>query len=285
MLEELWQPRRIIEEQYRKALTRLMDGFLNILKAIPIIEPSQILDKLREYTDSETFLDLGRAAANRMITGLYQDGSKTWREAARQSGKGALIYRQMQREMEGPLGWRIKQLVDENATLISTFPNDIATLAAHFIKREAQKGRRAEFIAEDLMRQFPDVSEGRINLIARTETAKANTALTQARSESLGIDWFVWRTSKDARVRSTHRHMDGVLCSWKELPSPEALLGASRTHGYYGPGQIFNCRCYPQVLISASDVAWPHKCYWAGQIQYVTRARFDRISGGSYRTN
>ena len=127
------------------------------------------------------------------------------------------------------------------------------------------------------------ISKSRISLIARTESSKASTALTEARAESLNLPWYVWRTSKDARVRSSHRHMDGVLIAWAEAPSPEALKGL-KSYGTYQAGNTFNCRCYPEPLIYLDQVSWPHKVYHNGTIREMTRSAFKKINSGYIST-
>lgn len=282
MQKEIWQPKRIIEEQYRRSLMDLMRHFQEILASMVITDPAQIVEALQTFTDVESFYEFGKAAASRMVTGLYFDSARTWREAARVSMRGREIHSLLQKELHGPMGLAVQHIVDRNAKLISTFPETISNQVAHFIERESLAGRRAEFITRDLLNKFPDVASSRIALIARTETSKASTALTRARAENLGLAWFVWRTSKDARVRDSHRMMDRVLVGWNDLPSPEALAG-EKSYGKYGPGEIFNCRCFPQPLIDISDVKWPCRVYSKGQIQYLTRIRFEGISNWRLR--
>jgi SPP1 gp7 family putative phage head morphogenesis protein len=259
----------------------LVDRFSRVLDSLVITDPYEIIEALTSYvTRTPAFRDLARSAASRMVTGLMHDGARSWREAARSGMRGRDIYAALRNELKGPVGIRVQQLVDENAELISTFPDAMASRVNTFIERESQKGRRAEAIARDLQEQFPDVSRSRINLIARTETSKASTALTRSRAESLGLDWYVWRTSKDARVRDSHEIMDRVLVNWNDPPSPEAL-NDEKSHGNYHAGNIFNCRCYPAPVIDLGRVKWPSKVYTGGQIQQMTRARFERMSGHS----
>jgi uncharacterized protein with gpF-like domain len=113
-------------------------------------------------------------------------------------------------------------------------------------------------------------------LIARTEVSKTSTALTRARSEDIGIRWYVWKTSEDARVRSSHKHMDNVLISWSSPPSPEKLDGL-RSVGHYHAGEIWNCRCYAEPVIEVEYLSWPHKVYCGGQIVKMSRKQFEGI--------
>lgn len=58
------------------------------------------------------------------------------------------------------------------------------------------------------------------------------------------------------RVRKSHRIMEGVLVNWNMPPSPERLAG-EKDVGNYHAGNIWNCRCYPEPLISVDDIRWP----------------------------
>jgi len=89
------------------------------------------------------------------------------------------------------------------------------------------------------MEAFPLASANRVKLIARTETGKAYTMLTMAQSEDLDIPAYEWETSIDARVRSSHNHMQGVIVFWHDPPSPEALIGI-KSVGKYHAGNIYN---------------------------------------------
>jgi SPP1 gp7 family putative phage head morphogenesis protein len=275
---DAWSPSSRTEANYRLALKAMMDEFVSVLKPLNITDPLQILAALRDFYNGNFYRQGAYAAASRMITGLYSENARTWREAARQSMKGRMIYLSIQRELHGPLGMRVQALIDRNAELIRSMPDTMAKQAAAFINKETMKGRRASAITEDLIDRFPEVSESRINLIARTETSKASTALTRARAEGLGLDWYVWRTSKDARVRSSHRIMDRVLVSWNDPPSPEALAGIKSTLGHHQAGDAPNCRCYPEPLLRLDQVKFPCKVYRSGSVAYMTRAEFARIA-------
>lgn len=275
-----WQPRRRIELEYRKSLKKLLGCFQTLIEGHELTSPHEILEALRRYVTTDFFVGLAHKLAKKMVTGLYHDQARTWREAAQQGMMGQEIYQALRRELQGPVGTRLNELVRENAKLISTFPESIAPQVNSFITREAQKGRRAEAVAEELRAQFPDITKGRLNLIARTETAKANTALSQSRAEQLELPWYVWRTSGDARVRDSHFIMEGVLVNWNNPPNPEQLDKEPKVHhGPYHAGNIYNCRCYPESLLDLKQVQWPAKVFWAGKIQRMTRAQFEQVGG------
>lgn len=278
-----WESASRIEQEYQQSLKEIMDRFTHLLMGFGLTNPYDLIHLLQSFAETEYFKEYTRAAASRMATGLFVDGARSWREAAQQSMNGRAITAALRTELQGPVGMEMERLIRNNAQLISTFTQSMAEQVNRFIAREAVKGRRSESISSDLVEQFPGVAQSRLRLIARTETSKTSTALTEARARYLRLDWYVWRTSKDGRVRASHRLMDRVIVSWGDPPSPEKLAGEKKTYGEYAPGNIFNCRCYPQPLIDIDDVRWPCRTYTNGRILMMTRAQFKSIAGGGLR--
>ena len=86
---------------------------------------------------------------------------------------------------------------------------------------------------------------------------KLNGQISQAQSQELGLELYVWSTSMDDRVRESHALMEGLLCryddatvcsydngkTWVDRPSGAVQLN---------PGQDIQCRCvglafYPEL--------------------------------------
>ena len=274
---ESWQPRARIEQEYKNSLKALIKSISSMLQNIS--NPSEIISMLREISNSESMANFAGTVASRMITGLTIQSARTWRAAASQSIRGRAIHQALVNEMNGMIGVRIKELIAENAKLISSFPSDISQeIASHISKLELQ-GQRPSAITESIVSQFPHIAKSRISLVARTETSKASSALTQARSEELNLNWYVWRTSKDARVRSSHRHMEGVLINWGDIPNPELLNHEKSTAGSYHAGNVWNCRCYSEPLIDLNLIKWPAKIHFSGVISRIEKRKFEQMEG------
>lgn len=237
----------------------------------------EILSRIRNFTYDPKFMDYANAEALKMVTHLFADSGRTWRQAAKTNSRGRLIYQALQRELQGPIGADLRFQVERNAALIKSLPLDIAKRVNEHVLREAMKGTRSSEIAKQIKAFFPEESQARANLIARTEVSKTSTALTRARSHFVGADWYVWRTSEDSRVRSSHEIMDGVIVKWSNPPSPEQLDGETRTNGHYHAGEIFNCRCYAEPVIDLDVIIWPAKVYYGGRVQRMTRKQFEMI--------
>ena len=286
MNQPLWMPKRRIEVAFRRALLDIAKGI--VMRAGDTSDPNQIISTLERITRTPDFIRLSEAIALKMVTGLFDDTGRTWREAARNSGKGREIYQALQKELLGGCGARIRELVQENADLISTLPKNIAGDVAAYVDRESMKGRRASDIADEIRRMFPEKTRARAELIARTQVSMTQTNLVQARSEDLGIDWYVWRAcggnNGDGRTRSSHKHMSGVLINWNDPPAPEDLFPLRRvdgtpcnnTLGHYHAGCCPNCRCYPEPVVDLDVLQFPMRVYRNGHIECISRKQFER---------
>ena len=274
--KDLWQPRRRIEVTYKRSLRQIVKRMNKIIRGLRTTD--EITRALKKFTESTEFKKYAESCSKKMITSLFSDAGKTWREAAKVNSRGKTIYEALKNELRGPIGGAINEQIQKNAELIKSMPLDVAKEMTEYAAKQSYQGRRASDIAQDLQKKFEFVSEKKANLIARTEVSKASTALIKARCENLGIRWYIWRTSDDQRVRSSHSHMEGVLICWDNPPNPESIIGVKSSLGYYHPGECPNCRCYPAPVVSLDFVKWPCKVYYNGTIQRMTRKQFEEIA-------
>jgi SPP1 gp7 family putative phage head morphogenesis protein len=245
--------------------------------------PEESLEKWLQRIEARSRQADIMEAANELAKRLYLHtatvNARTWREAAHRSMHGKRLYDLLQSELQqGPTGAYVTQLVRENARLISSLPAVSARQVTDEIAKAAQSGARPATMAKMMAARFPKLLRSRVKLIARTETAKASTALTEARCTYLAIPFYIWEGSMDQRVRTSHRKMQGIIIPWAHPPSPEALVGEKSTLGNYHAGSAPNCRCYPAALLDPSDVQWPHSVFWNGSIQRMSLAQFRQIA-------
>lgn len=261
---------RIVSLYQRDILTLLR-------KFLPSPNPSDFLSNITKVITNEEFLTATRRIAVAMATRSLRANRLAWKQAAAQSGSRQ-IFAAIQRELRGHVGMEVERIVIDNARLIRSLPLTLAQHVTRFVAKQQQSGTRAEDIAKALRHAVPRLSKSRAQLISRTEVSKAESALTRARAEDIGIRYYVWATSKDQRVRKSHRKMDGVIVSFNDPPSPEELVG-ERPVGHYHAGEIWNCRCLELPLASVNEIGWPHKYYHAGRVQVVSRRQFENIAG------
>lgn len=272
-----------IEKKYDTLIKKLLEPIEK--EALKYVDDTAKFEQiLRNASNSPTFKQKAAQAAREIATMIYNENERDWRNAAFKSARGKEIRQAMEKEIGGNLKKRMEELIKYNTSLIVTLPRNISDGVVRHVNSEALKGKRASEIAEEIQKFFPRHSRASAQLIARTETSKFSSALTQARAEDLGIEWYEWNTSEDASVRDSHRLMDKVLVNYKHPPVPEKLDKRLRLKKYPAPyhaGNIYNCRCFQAPLTQLSDVRFPKKVYnWKkNKIETMTLAQFKKFSG------
>lgn len=122
----------------------------------------------------------------------------------------------------------------ENVALIESIPAQFFAEIEATVTEAVQSGRLTRDVMRDIQGRY-GVSESRAELIARDQIGKLNGQLTQQRQTSLGIEEFIWSTSKDERVRPSHAEIEGQKFRWDDLP----IVDGERSR----PGSPISCRC------------------------------------------
>lgn len=276
MKYSIWRQSRRIENEYLKTLYTLCDMFKKIAQSVGE-DQALYMQRMNQFQNSYQYEKYIMSAVKHMVTPIADINAKTWREAARKSTRGRFLYDLLMKELQQGKDILINDQLLENAALIKTLPNDIAEKVVKDIADEALKGKRARSIEKIIRQETDKHSRASARLIARTEVAKTQSALTRVRAQTLDLQWYVWRTALDGnRVRPSHRLMEGVLVNWNDPPSPEELAG-EKSVWHYHAGNIWNCRCFSEVLVDVDDVKWPHKVYRNGKIQTMSKSEFMKI--------
>jgi SPP1 gp7 family putative phage head morphogenesis protein len=280
-----------IEQDYGRDLynvsrevDRIVTDFTNKLDKsadkIEVEDVGDLIEKLQEY--SEKINDWANKSASRMIGSLQKQELKQWEQ---HSEKMSTLMKQELTKFD--VNKAMKQYLADNVHLITSLPLTAAQRVHDIVYNNLTTGKRASTVAAEIM-NTGKVTQARANLIARTETGRAVTGLIKVRSESVGIDWFVWRTTHDRRLRTAHKLMDGVLVKWSDPPSPEKLFAGrakdvGKPYGNYLPNATFNCRCYPAPLIRLDDVSWPARVHRNGKITTMNKEQFQGLTKDEYR--
>ena len=190
-----FQPPKRIEIAYERAIDKLLMEFFKL----PVIETwNDVLSVFKEYTTNvRIFHEFATKLASKMVTAVSVQNANSWREAASKSTKGREIYRMLREEMQRPkMRDRLYFLIQSNAQLITTVPQTVAAHAVHHVQQEQMAGRRAEDIMHDLKPYMKNLKDWQVQRIARTEVAKADTAITRTRAEDIDLNWYMWETSR-----------------------------------------------------------------------------------------
>ena len=274
-----FSPTQRFQRAYEQGIRKL------VKRILPPMKPEQTLEEwMAELAARSQATDVREASqhlAKQMVWWANARNMSTWREAAAKSQQSRQLHRLLQKEMQGATGVAARKLVLENAHYIKSIPLHAAQLLTGEVLRAQQAGARPGTVAKMMRARFPKLLTSRVHLISRTETAKAATALTEARCDELDIDFYRWVTSKDQRVRKSHHDMQGVIVPWSQTPSPEALVGERSTLGEYHAGSCPNCRCYAAPILTLDDVTFPARVYWNGTIHQMTKPQFLAAFGGA----
>lgn len=234
---------------------------------------TDILRAIRKFARSKEFNDYANNTAINMVKQVYSDNNKTWREAAAKSGRGKEIREALKRDMSGNIGMTVQQQIYNNAELIKSIPQDVAVKVNEKILKETMNGTRSTDIVDYIKSMVTDISENKAKLIARTETSKTSVAITKAKSKECGINFYIWETSSDQRVRDSHRHMQGVVCSFDIPILPEKYIGKKSTLSPGIAGEFPNDRCYPSP-IEVEDIEFPCKVALLDRIVIMSKKQF-----------
>jgi len=229
---------RRAEGGYARALRKIARHVAEIVRAYPIGDIQlvhQLTDTLTRYAG---ILDpWAKAAAARMIAEVSRRDENAWFQHSRNLG------RDLRREIRGgDIGDRVAELIVDQVKLIKSIPIDEARRVQEHTSEYIAGGKRYSELVPLIMNTGV-VTVNRANLIARTEVAKASSALTQARAEYIGSEGYIWRTVMDLDVRPMHKKLEGTYHKWTEPPIAET--GGQRHH----PGEFPNCRCFVEPVI------------------------------------
>ena len=145
----------------------------------------------------------------------------------------------------------------EQVTLITKATQDMLDTVARRIRDGVKVGKSAKEVTALINADLPGISYRRARIIARDQTAKLNSSLTQGRMTDAGLETYVWDTAQDERVRGdpsglypkalpSHFVMQGKICRWDDptvwLENGEWVKRAGDAP-YFHPGMAIMCRC------------------------------------------
>ena len=132
---------------------------------------------------------------------------------------------------------QLKLWADENASLISTLPEEVLGEMQAIVEDGFLNGRSNRDIVKEIQERF-NVSRNKARFYAVDQLAKLNASITQQQQTECGVEEYIWSSSKDQRVRERHAQLDGTKHRWDTPPIVDEKTGR-RAH----PGEDYRCRC------------------------------------------
>lgn len=233
------------EREFYKALKSVAEQSAKIVNqhasGASIKDDTIMTKRLADYAKK-----IGPYATEQAAKMLQQVQKKNAKEWAKQS---KLIGRVLQTEViEAKVGETALLLLHEQVGLITSLPIEAGFRAQQIAAKNFAEGVRASpdpEVIDDLMTQMgmtKEVAVNRAKLIARTETARANSSFVQARALAIESEGYIWRTTMDGAERHSHAKMNGKYVRWDK---PPRLSDGTVGHA----GTFPNCRCYPDPVL------------------------------------
>jgi SPP1 gp7 family putative phage head morphogenesis protein len=203
-------------------------------------DPHASSSRLRQLLDryAETIRPWAHESAKRMVLDVTRRDESLWRMRSKEIGRN--LHEEIR---SAPIDLLSQRRISEVSDLITSLPREAGKRVAELSVKMVEEGRRFDELS-DMIFETGQVTKSRANLIARTEVARTSSDLVQARSKAVGSTHYIWRSVGDDDVRPRHRKLNGNVFSW-DAP-PVAGEQGEKAH----PGAIYNCRCFPEPIIS-----------------------------------
>lgn len=229
---------RASESNYMRRLLQVSRQVDSLVRGMMGQDPKalqRLEEVLRGYAD--LLLPWAETVAKAMVLDVAHRNLRAWKQNSEDISKALRV------EIENaPTGHLYSQLMQEQVQLIRSLPLDAAERVHERVLRATYTGERAATLEADILKTG-HVTASRARLIARTEVSRSASALTQARAQYVGSEGYIWRTSRDAAVRDTHRKQEGKFIHWNKPPKTDK--GLAPYHAGCGP----NCRCFPEPVL------------------------------------
>jgi HK97 family phage portal protein len=210
---------------------------------------------LYEGTYKNIFEDIGKSELNELLS-----AAKSFDPRAEEKAKLDEIID------KSVLSWIFKTCAKKVTGVLDFTKSKIAALIHDLETEYQQEGYRVhtDKVAKGIKEEFTEFSRYRSYRIARTEVAGASNAAThkaqQVAQKQLGNNVVIkrqWLSSRDDRVRDSHKHMDGQIVGLDEpftIYTPEGQpterkLNYPADYEADEPAETIHCRCATKPII------------------------------------
>ena len=145
----------------------------------------------------------------------------------------------------------MRDWVNENVGLIKTIPNDALAKMREIVLEGYRSGKPTTTIVKEIQRVYGS-DRRHAQLIARDQIAKLNADITRKQQEDAGVKEYIWSTSGDSRVRTSHAALNNKRFQWSDPPVVDTKTGR-RCH----PGEDYQCRCVALAVFDFDTIDLP----------------------------
>lgn len=247
-----FKPSTAAERKFYKALKKVAEHSGHLIEThidgVTIKNDAQLQRLLKDY--SERLEPWATRQSAKLLNQVQNSNKRAYQQKAK--AIGAALDLGVGQQDVGDVAAR---LMIEQVALIKSIPLEAGLRAQNIALEAAIHGRRAQpdqSIIDELQKQLglsTEVAVSRAQLIAVTETARANASINQARAMSVGSGQYRWHNSGDGAVRESHKTyrgkpIQGKIFSWDDPPT---LSDGMTGH----PGTFPRCRCFAEPVFDS----------------------------------
>ena len=237
---------REIEKIYRRVLKKILTN--EIINSVMEGDMNKMDLKIYNLTSSNAYNRFAEEFSKELTKKGLSNKRGMWRKyykAAKKLHHVAIPSTFKEFEIQN-----FKEIVNSNFDLIKSIPtiifNTYRQKGVQNLVKEVAEGKKSRGEFEKFLKMH---GAKNAKLIARTETAKLQTAISETRSRALGSVAYIWKSTKDQRTRLSHKKMNDVVVFWKDS-GRKPLLDKMRGNA----GEFPNCRCDINEIFDEYDL-------------------------------
>ncbi len=205
----------------------------------PVLEMRRQLRRLAKQW-IKRFDEAGPKLADAYVKGSFKATDSAFRMALKDAGWAVKF------DMTPAMREAFSASLAENVGLIRSIPEQYLLQVQGAVMRSYTRGRDLQSLVKSLHDLYP-AAANRAVLIARDQSNKANSVVTQARQIELGIEDAIWMHSHGGVTpRPTHVAMNGKRYKVREG------MWDSAVSRFIFPGEEINCRCTSRSVLPFS---------------------------------
>lgn len=131
--------------------------------------------------------------------------------------------------------------------LIKGFAQKRLPVMRRMIQENVFAGARTDKLARILQAEH-GISKRKAQFLADQETSLLVSKYRESRYKQVGARQYIWKTSRDARVRHDHADLNNQVFSWDNPPITNKSTGARNN-----PGEDFGCRCVARPILDIEE--------------------------------
>jgi SPP1 gp7 family putative phage head morphogenesis protein len=197
----------------------IADGLLDAIK--------KLIQSLKNIATKEFSTSRKERAAQTFLKGLNNFNKNNINQQAKVKGIDPT-------QSEPWLDKFMKEKIAENVSYITNIQDDYLKEIEKIIYDGVKSGAMAKQIRKQLVERI-GMTENRAQFIAVDQAGSILGQMTAKRHQQMGVTKFKWRTSKDERVRDSHRDLSNKVFPYSKPPTVNGRVVL--------PGEDYRCRC------------------------------------------